>query len=106
MRALSESTVLPNEVSTPSQVDLTKRPPCRPKEGITRSVRCVLRSAWVPLSFRPINREYPTTSIATIAASLRCSWATSVSSVAHHNHMKTVQVGQWHPPLTLTADPL
>ena len=51
------------------------------KIGSRRSARFCFTRATVPLSSRPIRREYPTTSAATIAARRRCSRATRPSPV-------------------------
>ena len=65
------STTLGNSSSRPSPVVLTIRPPYSAIFGSMSSRRWAFNAASVPLSSRPIRREYPATSADTIAASRR-----------------------------------
>src|SRR5271165_2884507 len=61
-----------NSISIPSPIVLNNRPPSAARIGATASRRSRTARA-VPASSSPIMREYPTTSAARIAASLRTS---------------------------------
>jgi len=61
-----------NSISSPSPVVLTMRPPLLTTSGAAAS-RCSRTARAVPASSSPMRREYPTTSAARIAASLRVS---------------------------------
>src|SRR5215831_11710541 len=65
------STTLANSTSRPSPVVLTMRPRCPAIFGSKSSRRSALSCSSVTSSSAPISREYPATSAARIAASLR-----------------------------------
>ena len=65
------STTLPNSTMVPSPISFTMRPLWAATAGSKTVSRCRFRAASVPASSAPIKREYPTTSAAKIAASLR-----------------------------------
>src|SRR5258708_29443179 len=65
------STTLANSTSKPSPVVLTMRPRCSAILGSISSARIDLSRSRVPSSSAPINREYPATSAARIAARRR-----------------------------------
>ncbi len=71
MAARTASTTLGNSASMPSPISLTIRPLCSAILGSMRSERRVFRAASVPSSSARIRREYPTTSVARMAARRR-----------------------------------
>src|SRR5215469_10612581 len=89
---LTASTTLGNSPSIPSPVFLTLRPRCSLIFGSTSSRKCALSCACVPSSSTPINREYPATSAARTAASLR-SARVSVAKAVSLNRMAGIVTG-------------
>ena len=85
MAQFTASITLPNSTMAPSPISLTIRPLWAATAGSKIVCRCRLRAVSVPASSAPISREYPTTSAARIAASLRLtrSWAMDAHSVSH-----------------------
>src|SRR5215469_13490126 len=86
------STTLGNSASIPSPVFFTMRPRCSLILGSTSSRKCALRRACVPSSSIPIKREYPATSAARTAASLR-SARVSVAKAVSLNRMAGIVTG-------------
>src|SRR5215472_3574707 len=86
------STTLGNSASIPSPVFFTMRPRCSLILGSTSSRKCALRRACVPSSSIPIKREYPATSAARTAVSLR-SARVSVAKAVSLNRMAGIVTG-------------
>src|ERR1700712_247420 len=74
------STELANSASIPSPVVLTIRPRCSAILGSIKFARCFFSWATVPSSSSPINRLYPATSAARMAASLLSNRSLGTSS--------------------------